>query len=153
MAKRGRPVKGAELVDDLEGSHAAQQRLRVILQTISGALTVEEACFILGIQRSGFQKLRQQFLQRAMGLLEPRPRGPRPRQMSEAELQVLHLKQQIVQLKLELKATQIREEIALVMPHLLKDKRAGHRPTRAVKKTSRLTRPSATRGGFTRSAK
>jgi transposase-like protein len=165
MAKRGRPAKGAELVNAVPGSEASQasqasqvarQRLQVVLQTLTGALSVQEACLILGIGRSGFHKLRQQFLQQAMGLLEPRPRGRRPRQPSEAELEVQRLKHQIVQLKLDLKATQIREEIALVMPHLLKDKRAGHRPAGEGKKTpgrTRRTRPSATRGGSTGSVR
>ena len=153
MAKRGRPVKGAELVDSLAGSHAAQQRMRVILQTLTGVLSVQEACLIMGIGRAGFHKLRQQFLQQSMALLEPRPRGRRPRQPSEAELEVQRLKHEIVRLKLDLKATQIREEIALVMPHLLKDKRAGHRPAGEEKKTPGRTRPSATRGGSTRSVK
>jgi transposase-like protein len=127
MAKRGRPVKGAELVEDLGGSQAAKQRLRIILQTLAGVMTVQDACAELGIQRSGFHKLRQQFLAHATGLLEPRPRGRQPLQPSAAQIELATLRQEVTQLKLDLKAQQIREEIALVMPHLLKNKRPSVR--------------------------
>ena len=144
MAKRGRPIQGAQLVPSVPGSQTARQRLVVVLQTLAGALSIEDACSILGIKRSGFHKLRQQFLAQALGLLEPRPRGRRRREPTEAEQQVQRLQQEIVQLKLQLKATQIREEIALVMPHLLNNKRRS-----AGKKTPR----KSTRGGSTRSVR
>lgn len=141
MAKRGRPVKGDQLVEDQSGSYSARQRLRVILQTLAGTLTVEEACAALGVKRSGFHKLRQQFLLRATSLLEPRPRGRRRPEPSEADIELAKLKQEVVQLKLDLKAQQIREEIALVMPHLLSNKRGAAR-----KKTPRrITRTASVR--------
>jgi hypothetical protein len=142
--RRGRPNKGADLVTDVEGSEQARQRLKIILQTLAGAMTIEQGCDALGVRRSGFHKLRRQFLARATDLLEPRPRGRQRRQASEVDRQIAQLKHQIVQLKLDLKAQQIREEIALVMPHLLKNKRAATR-----KKTSW----SNTRGGSIRSVR
>lgn len=141
MAKRGRPVKGDQLVEDLSGSYSARQRLRVILQTLAGTLTVEDAGAALGVGRSGFHKLRQQFLLRATSLLEPRPRGRRRPEPSEADIELAKLRQEVVQLKLDLKAQQIREEIALVMPHLLSNKRGAAR-----KKTPRrITRSACVR--------
>ena len=130
MPRRGRPVQGPELVKD--GSEQAQQRLKVVLATLGGSMTIEQACSTLGIGRSAFHKLRSQFLARAPDLLEPRPRGRRRRVPSEADQRLAQLQQEIVQLKLDLKAQQVREEIALVMPHLLKNKRLG-----ALKKTPR----------------
>jgi hypothetical protein len=143
-AKRGRPVKGAELVNDIGGSHAARERLRIILQTLAGTMSIQEASSVLGIKRSGFHKLRRQFLAQATGLLEPRPRGRQRREPTEAELELAKLRQELIQTKLDLKAQQIREEIALVMPHLLQAKRGTAR-----KKTSRHT----TRGGSWRSGR
>ena len=143
-AKRGRPVKGAELVNDIGGSHAARERLRIILQTLAGTMSIQEASSVLGIKRSGFHKLRRQFLAQAAGLLEPRPRGRQRREPTEAELELAKLRQELIQTKLDLKAQQIREEIALVMPHLLQAKRGTAR-----KKTSRHT----TRGGSWRSGR
>ncbi len=137
MARRGRPVKGVELLEDMEVSEVARQRLMVILQTLAGALTIEEACQVLGINRSRFHDLRHEFLDRAAGLLEPRPPGPKPNRPTEAQLEIERLQREIVQLKLDLKATQIREEIALVMPQLLVNRRDGA----AGKKTRRRASP------------
>src|SRR5512133_2360187 len=83
MARRGRPVKGAELVNDLDGSYAACERLRLILQTLAGTLSMPQACQVLGISRSRFQAMRREFLARAPMLLEPRPRGRHPQQPTE----------------------------------------------------------------------
>lgn len=149
MARRGRPVKGTELLEGMEASPVAQQRLTVILQTLAGAMTVDAACEVLGITRSRFHELRRQFLAEASGLLEPRPPGRRPRQPTEEALEIQQLRRQIVQLKLDLKATQVREEIALVMPHLLGRRRSAD----AVKKTRRRASPRSTRGGSSASDK
>lgn len=142
MARRGRPVKGAELVEDLDGSQAARQRLAIILQTLAGVLSIQQACALLQVSRSRFHVLRGQFLAQAVQLLEPRPRGRQLAGGGEGESQLATLQRQIVQLKLDLKAAQIREEIALVMPHLLKPRGSG-------KKTRRRVRPNAS----TRSAR
>jgi hypothetical protein len=145
MAKRGRPVRGADLVrqDCCQGSGAAQQRLRTILQTLAGVMTIREACGALSIGRSRFHALRSQFLQQAAGLLEPKPRGRQRHPPGEAELQLLRMRHEIAQLKLDLKAAQIREEIALVMPHLLKD--SSHR--RGQEKKKRRASRRVSRGG------
>ena len=143
MARRGRPVKGVELLEDMEVSEVARQRLMVILQTLAGALTIEEACQVLGINRSRFHDLRHEFLDRAAGLLEPRQPGPKPNRPTEAQLEIERLQREIVQLKLDLKATQIREEIALVMPQLL----VNRRDAMAGKKTRRQASPKDTPGG------
>lgn len=138
MARRGRPVKGARLVDELdEASAVARQRLCLILQTLAGAITIQGACEVLGVGRSRFQAMRRQFLQRAAGLLEPRARGRRRRQPTPAELEVERLRQEVAQLKLDLRATQVREEIAMVMPHLLRDRRRGSAAAAPGKKTPR----------------
>lgn len=123
-ARRGRPVLGVELVDVVAGSEDARLRLKLILETLGGASTIEQACRQLGIGRSMFNKLRSQFLASAAGLLEPRQPGRKKRLPTPAEQELEHLRQENQELKLQLKTRQIREEIALVMPHLLKD-RAG----------------------------
>ena len=140
MARRGRPVKGAELVDAVEASNQARERLKLILQTLAGVMTIEQAAAVAGVGRSRFQAMRQQFLARAVDLLEPKPKGHHRPEPTAAEQELARMREELVELKLDLKAAQIREEIALAMPHLLKGRRAG-----AGKKTSR------TRGGSTRS--
>jgi hypothetical protein len=152
MAKRGRPVKGVDLLEKLEASgasHVARQRLTLILQTLAGALTVQEACSVLGITPSRFHELRHQFLRQAAGLLEPRPVGRQRQEPSADQLEIQRLRRQIIELKLDLRALQVREEIALVMPHLLQKRQRG----RTGKKTTPPAGRNAMRSGFTGSAK
>jgi len=54
------------------GSKRAKIRLEMILKTRMGEPTVEEACQRLGIGESRFHALRNQWLQEALELLEPR---------------------------------------------------------------------------------
>jgi len=143
MPRRGRPNKGAELVANLDGSEPARQRLKIILQTLAGAMKIDQACDALGMGRAGFHKLRRQFLAQAASLLEPRPRGRQRRQPTAADDQIAELQREIVRLKLDLKAQQIREEIALAMPHLLKNKRAPSRKKNARANTRAVSSRSA----------
>lgn len=134
--RRGRPHEGAQLVDKLEdGSEVARQRLKVIFQTISGVFTVEQACQILRINRSAFNKLRSQFMQKAVRLLEPKTPGRRKKVVTPQELQNQRLIEENRRLTFELRAQQLREEIGILMPHLLKEDRAG-----AGKKTKKTRR-------------
>lgn len=120
-ARRGRPHEGPELVDKLDDcSEQARQRLKVIFQTLAGLYTVEQACEVLGIQRSAFYKLRGQFIENAVELLEPRTPGRKKKIATPQELENQRLRQENEQLKFELKAQQLREEIGLLMPHLLR---------------------------------
>jgi hypothetical protein len=150
---RGRPSTGPELVNKLDGSELAKQRLMLFLQTLSGSVRVPDACATLGISEARFHEQRNEWLQGSVGLLEPKPAG-RPAQQRSAEEQVAAvMEQQINCLKLELQAAQIREEIALVMPHLLQSstKKSGDDARRkklealddGKKKTSRQRRLDA----------
>jgi len=119
MRRRGRPPVGPALVDRLDGSPQAKTRLRVILQVLRGEATVPEACAELGIERSRFHELRETVLQEALAALEPRPRGRPPRQASPEEAQVAALEDQVQELKVDLRAAQVREELALILPHVV----------------------------------
>jgi transposase-like protein len=99
---------------------AAKIRLRIVLDTIAGKRTVSQACAELGVGEAAFHKLRARALDGALSALEPAPTGRPPKQQSPAQAQVGELKRQLQELRTELRATQIREEIALTMPHLLK---------------------------------
>jgi hypothetical protein len=128
---RGRPPKGAQLVDSLKGSVEAKAKLKVVLETLAGARSVEEACRELGLGTTAFHELRNQTLQTMVQQLEPRPRG-RPKQAAAAtEADLAALKAENWQLQMKLRGLQIREEIAVAMPHLLKKEAAE-----ALKKTN-----------------
>ena len=59
----GRRSKGPELVENLEGSEHAKERLEIILATLSGELSVSAACEQLGIKAAMFYRLRTRVLQ------------------------------------------------------------------------------------------
>lgn len=131
--RRGRPHEGPGLADKLDDcSEEARQRLKVIFQTLAGVLTIDQACTVLGIRRSAFHKLRAGFIGRAVHLLEPRTPGRRKKLVTPEQLEIQRLRRENEQLRFELKAQQIREEIGLLMPHLLKPR--VDRPAKKKKK-------------------
>ena len=122
MARKGRKPLGAAHVERLDGSPLAKRRLVLILQTMCGELTVSEACRVLSICESRFHALRNQWLQEALELLEPRragrppktPEAPDAEQMSALVAENQHLRQQV-------EVAQVREQLARVMPSVLRD--------------------------------
>jgi len=122
-----RPPSGPELVDGAEGSPDAKARLKVILETIAGTKTIAEACEALGIGEAAFHKLRTRVLEEAVEGLEPRKPGRKPKAKSAEEVRLRDLEDEVARLKLELKASRIREEIALTMSHLLKGEKKNER--------------------------
>lgn len=117
---RGRKSKGSSIVGGLTGSDLAKDRLRTIMQTLSGELTVSAAQKKLGIGHTAFHKLREKAFQIALEGLEPGHAG-RPRRPAETqeEKRIQELESELLELRLDLEASRIREEIAIAMPHLL----------------------------------
>jgi transposase len=108
-------------VDPLEGPNADKRRLRIILETVAGERSVKEACEQLGVSEARFHVLRRQALQAALDGLAPGVAG-RPRKADAPEsTRVQELKQEVAELKVDLQAALVRTEIALTMPHLLRD--------------------------------
>jgi hypothetical protein len=124
---QGRRTSGSALVDRLQGSDSAKQRFKLILDTLAGRCTALEACAALGINESAFHKLRSRFLQEALAGLEPRPVGRPPAATPQENTRIAELEQQLRELRLDLHAAHIREEIALAMPHLLESERKKKR--------------------------
>lgn len=120
MSNRGRPIKGSEKIESLEGSADAKARLKVIMQSISGELSVSEACKELGMEKSAFYRLREKALSGALSSLEPQEVG-RPRtQQSEEQEYIEDLEAAMQVMRIELEASRTREELAISMPHVLK---------------------------------
>jgi hypothetical protein len=115
MIMRGRSPAGPEVVEHLEGSNKAKERLRVILETMTGKRRVAEACAQLGISEQRFRQLRAELLQAALHHLEDQPAG-RPRRPEEPP-ESAALRQQLEALQRELHVAQVREEIVLALPH------------------------------------
>jgi transposase-like protein len=145
MARRGRKPLGAQLVDRLEGSEHAKLRLKVILETLAGRQTIPEACDALGIQESMLHRVRCEVLQTALDRLEPRPLG-RPPQVPSAEAQrVAELEEENVRLRAELRAAEIRRELAEKLPGL-------SRPAAEPGKKTAHSVPRSRKGGANRTA-
>jgi hypothetical protein len=113
---RGRRAPGPELVQRLPGEAGAKQRLEVILRTLTGQLGINQASAQLGITPQRLHMLRQEALAAALAALAPRPLG-RPRQRAApAQEQLDVLQQQIKQLQAALAASQLREQLAVLLP-------------------------------------
>ena len=108
----GRTTSGSALVDHLEGSDVAQQRLKAILDTLGGRKTIVDASRELGISEPMFYKMRDSFLQGALGLLEPKKCGRKPHQTEPVE--VTQLRGEVERLQRELMGARVREDLALL---------------------------------------
>ncbi len=127
---RGRKPSGPEYVDRLGASAKATKWARVVLETLSGRLSVQDACRRLGIGEAFFNRLRLRFLTGGVPGMEDRPAGRRPRTVSAEAERIRALEAELSQTRLELQAAQLREEIALTMPHLLQQPTAPEKKTR-----------------------
>ena len=70
-----RPSRGLDHVERVEASEETRRRLRILLETISGQTSVEEAARRLKLSPSRVHALREQMLQGAAHALEPAPRA------------------------------------------------------------------------------
>ena len=121
---RGRKSSGPDLVDGAEGSEEAKRRAKAILEALTGRKTVAQASAKVGMGEAMFHRLKTRVIQSAVESLEPRPIG-RPAAPSQETSEVEALTERVKELERELKAAQVREEIALAMPHLKKKRRRG----------------------------
>jgi hypothetical protein len=127
---------GPEIVERLQGSVQAKQRLRVILDTLFGSRRVQEACQELGIGEVRFNQLRLEALEGALAALESKPKGWPPRVAAPASAAELEQLAEMVQaLQIQLQTSQVREEIAL----------AGVRPQAAPAEPEKKTTPRSRR--------
>jgi len=117
----GRKPLGPRLAENLDASEIARKRLRIILETLSGEKNIEQACRELGISQPMFFKMRNVFLDESVELLEPRAPGRKKHELSPDEIRLRELEEENLDLRLKLEAEMVKTEIALVMPHLLKN--------------------------------
>lgn len=116
---RGRTPRGPRMAHDLDASSEARERLELMLKTVAGTCTVKDASEQLGISEARFYKLRDRALNAAVQSLEPLPAGRPATIRADADPQVAALEARISDLTLQIEAANVREEIALTMPHLL----------------------------------
>lgn len=115
----GRPNKGVGHIEKLNIDEATKERVRAILSTINGEISVKEAAEMLDISESRFHELRDEFLQGGAQRLEPRPKGRPGKEIDPKDKEIGTLKERIRDLEIEVETARVREEIALVMPEVL----------------------------------
>lgn len=131
----GRTGMGLNVVEILDGDARDKRRLRMILATIAGEMTVDRACRELDLGRTRFYDLRAEVLQAAMDALKPRGPG-RPRAPRESR-EVLDLQRQLVERDRELMMARVREGLLMAMPSVLSrslegaSEKGGSRPNSA----------------------
>jgi hypothetical protein len=118
MARRGRKPTGVDLLEGLEGSEHAKARARAILETLSGHITIPDACDDLDLGETMFHKMRKGAIQILVTSLEPRPLGRPPRHPPRADLRVAALETENQQLRVALTASEVRRELAETLPRL-----------------------------------
>lgn len=151
---RGRPGKGLGHVDGLEGPEATKARMRLIMQTLHGEVTVKEAACILGISASRFAAMRQEAMQGWLDAMAPGTPGRPPTREAPIEPdEVEALRRQVKELMLDLQVANTRTELAITMPHVLKDVKEAEAEKGGPKAKRRTTKRwfgdsrSDTRGG------
>ena len=115
MSHPGAKPLGPELVERLDGSEHAKQRLKVFLRTMNDELTVPQACELLGIHETRFHVQRAEALQAALASLEARPAGRPPRVVSPEETRIAERERQLRERETDLQAAQIKLEHAQIL--------------------------------------
>lgn len=118
MSQRlGRKPLTTSHVNHLCGSTRAKDRLRVILETLRGSMTIPDACKLLEIREAQFHHLRHTWLQEAVELLEPRRVGRPPKQQNIDELtrQCATLRAEVESLRAQVQGAEVREDIARIL--------------------------------------
>jgi hypothetical protein len=113
---RGRKAPGPEFAQRLHGVALAKRRLEVILQTVAGDLGINEAAAVLGVTPQRLHMLRQEALQAGVNQLTPRPTGRPRKTATPAQQRIAALEQEVERLRRELAASQLRTEIAVLLP-------------------------------------
>ena len=128
-----RPPQGLALVDRFEGSEEEKKRLKAVLSLLSEKTCAEDACRELGIERARFYEIVKEALGGALSALKPRPPGRPPKPPPSAEQEKIRaLETRIEDLELDLRAAEVREELALAFPWYA-ERRAAREKKRAAK--------------------
>jgi hypothetical protein len=139
-----RKTSAKALIGNLEAEATIKQQLETILDVIAGRKTVADACVSLDVSEATFHRMKEKALAAAAEALIPKAAG-RPPKSQEIPTDVEELKRQLLMTRMDLEASRIREEIALVMPHLLKrdeKKRVKHLTAQEIFDRKRGTKRS-----------
>ena len=91
-----------------------KHRLEVILETLTGEVTIADACEELGIGESRFHELRKTALEGALETMRPGYAG-RPRKDRPSPEQIDEMRRKIKDLERELRREQTRTEVKQIV--------------------------------------
>jgi hypothetical protein len=115
---RGRRPAGPEFVQHLSGSPLSKNRAQMILETMNGSCTITEACQLLDLSPARFFQLRADYHCGGLDRIELQAAGRPAHLPSPLEEQNQQLRQRVAELEAALKISQVREELALVLPQV-----------------------------------
>jgi hypothetical protein len=113
-----RPGMGTQLIERLDGDPEAKRRVSICIQTISGAVSVEDARQTLGLCKQAFHELRERILRGAITGATPKPGGrpahpgPTPEEVADLKRQ---LERQAKDQQILAEGLLIREELSLTL--------------------------------------
>ncbi len=109
-----RPPTGPSIVDSAAGSDAARQRARLILETIAGTTSVQDAADALGVSPQRFHDLRRDIITATVAACEPKRLGrptATPAVPDAAARAAAEQARRISDLEVELEISRLREEL------------------------------------------
>jgi hypothetical protein len=130
----GRRPLGLDFVEQMQGPPQAKERLMAVLESLTGELTVDQVCSAVGIGRTRFYQLRERAMYGALEALFAGTPGPKARRADEREERIHELEAKVSRLQIQLQASRVRTEIALVMPHILRREGDGDTKVRAKRR-------------------
>jgi hypothetical protein len=135
------------IIDRQDASELARERCRVLMQVISGDLTMEAAATQLGISRQRLHELRERMTAVSVASLEPqspgRPAAPAPDAKDD---EIAQLRAELGRTKRDLDCAMIRAEIAMVFGDRLGSKKNSmEEPVLGSERSERNRRRRATR--------
>ena len=139
----GRPNKGVAHIDQVDSDPVTKARAKAILATISGELTVAEACEAIGVSKTRFEMLRSQMLEAAVQGLQPgKPGRPRTRSSAESDVRIRELSAKVSSLERDLQRSELALEISEILPKVVVEMEAdaAARRRKGVEKGGRASR-------------
>lgn len=119
-----RPPTGPALIDPLDGSPYAKERARLVLETIAGTRSLDDAASALQISASRFHVLRQELLSVMIAGAEPKPVGRPPKPPPVCDTAATD-RQATLDRKVEQELDRLRLEVETVLGPRLKAHRNG----------------------------
>lgn len=145
---RGRKPLAVGHVARLTGSQWAKRQMEVLLETLSGKLTVHQACGLLGIGQSRFHVIRHRWLQQALKLLEPRPVGRPPKPKAQADAPCAQLERMLQTAQQAAHGARLRHTVDQILSQdgVAKKKAGPLRSARASGRAGRYGQHGSDRG-------